>query len=316
MNTSLRGILSNKYLFNPFACVNGIIDRTWLMGLRRGCCVPPKKGGRKRAVSAQCEVRLKMATAGLRQISRSCAWWLSRIKKIVFFFQTWRQKVLENAENAQKKKRPEVAWWKTQQATRSRLVYCDDAEGDWASRCRRSENTSRRLAKNFNRFESHTQHLSNEAKVIASSPICKRSVIDLVDLVMSRDHQNDNAVTVWLCPVTKKKWSKKRIWSRAHLNRQPLAPKSAVYHLSYLGIDECTRKKIHWIMQVTATECSILGQEKKVWCAWINLNKAKVSLFRLSNNLCCRWCWSLRFRSYPNPLINGKSYSKSLTRIA
>ena len=31
---------------------------------RRGCCVPPvKKGGRKRAVSPQCEVRLKMATA-------------------------------------------------------------------------------------------------------------------------------------------------------------------------------------------------------------------------------------------------------------
>ena len=32
----------------------------------RGCCVPPKRGGgggRKRAVSPQCEVRLKMATA-------------------------------------------------------------------------------------------------------------------------------------------------------------------------------------------------------------------------------------------------------------
>ena len=44
----------------------------------------------------------------------------------------------------------------------SRLVYRDDAEGDWASRCRRDENTSRRQAINFNRFESHTQHLSNE----------------------------------------------------------------------------------------------------------------------------------------------------------
>ena len=40
-------------------------------------------------------------------------------------------------------------------------------------------------------------------KVVASSPICKSSVVDLVDLVMSGDHQNDNAV--WLCRVTKKK---------------------------------------------------------------------------------------------------------------
>ena len=52
----------------------------------RGCCVPPiKKGGRKRAVSPQCEVRLKMATAGLKEISRSCAWRLSRVTKFVFF---------------------------------------------------------------------------------------------------------------------------------------------------------------------------------------------------------------------------------------
>ena len=62
----------------------------------------------------------------------------------------------------QHKKRPEVAWWKTQKATRSCLVYRDDAEGDWASRCRRSENTSRGQAKNFNCFESHAQHLPNE----------------------------------------------------------------------------------------------------------------------------------------------------------
>ena len=104
--------------------------------------------------------------------------------------------------------------------------------------------------------------------------------------------------------------------SRAHLNRQPFAPKSAVYHLGYLGIDECEGKKIHWILQLTATECSILGQEKKVWCAWINLNIYKFSFFRLSNNLCCHWCGSLRSPSYPNPLKNGKRDPKSLTRIA
>ena len=49
-------------------------EGTVFVSERRGCCVPPiKKGGRKRAVSPQCEVRLKMATAGLKQISRSCA---------------------------------------------------------------------------------------------------------------------------------------------------------------------------------------------------------------------------------------------------
>ena len=42
-------------------------------------------------------------------------------------------------------------------------------------------------------------------KVVASSPICKSSV---VDLVMSRDHQNDNAV--WLCRFTKKKVKQKK----------------------------------------------------------------------------------------------------------
>ena len=99
-------------------------------------------------------------------------------------------------------------------------------------------------------------------KVVASSPICKSSVVDLVDLVMSnsRDHQNDNAV--WLCRVTKKKVKQKRARSRAHLNQRPLARKSAVYHLDYLGTDECMRKKFDWIMSVTATECSILGQKK------------------------------------------------------
>ena len=84
--------------------------------------------------------------------------------------------------------------------------------------------------KYFNRFESHTQHLSiMRTKMVASSPIRKSSVVDLVDLVMSRDHQNDNAV--WLCRVTKKKVKQKRVRSRAHLNRRPLAPKSVVYHL-------------------------------------------------------------------------------------
>ena len=42
-------------------------------------------------------------------------------------------------------------------------------------------------------------------KVVASSPICKSSV---VDLVMSGDHQNDNAV--WPLPRHKKKSEAKK----------------------------------------------------------------------------------------------------------
>ena len=53
--------------------------------------------------------------------------------------------------------------------------------------------------------------------MVASSPICKSSVVDLVDLVMSGDHQNENSV--WLCRVTKKKVKQKRARNRAHLNQ-------------------------------------------------------------------------------------------------
>ena len=47
-----------------------------------------KKGGRKRAVSPQCEVRLKMATAdfAIMRLTAQPHW------KICIFFQTWRQK--------------------------------------------------------------------------------------------------------------------------------------------------------------------------------------------------------------------------------
>ena len=108
-------------------------------------------------------------------------------------------KILENAENAHTQKK--------NRATRSRLVYRDDAEGDWpwASRCRSRENTSRRQAKKLQplRKPGHFQHLSNEDESGRLKPELMSLVVDLVDLVMSRDHQNDNAV--WLCRVTKKK---------------------------------------------------------------------------------------------------------------
>ena len=144
--------------------------------------------------------------------------------------------------------------------TRRRLVYRDNAaRGDWASRCRHSENrsTSRGQAKNFRICLMTT-------KVVSSSPICESAVVDLVDLVMSRNHQNDNAV--WLCRrVTKekkkvesnKRSGAERIWTDDHPGLQSQRSKPP----GYLGIDDCVVKKIHGIM-VTARERSILGQEK------------------------------------------------------
>ena len=72
-------------------------------------------GGRKRTVSAQCEVRLKMATAGLRQISRSCALRLSRVTKL-----------LQNAGNAKKKGDPEGPGTLRVEfgLTQSREIFC------------------------------------------------------------------------------------------------------------------------------------------------------------------------------------------------
>ena len=107
-----------------------------------------KKGGG----SAQFHHSARCASKWRRQISRSCAWRAdgSATLQNLYFFSNVAPKILENAENAQKKR-----------ATRNRLVYRDDAEGDWASRCRHRETQIDR-PKNFNRFKSRTQHLSNE----------------------------------------------------------------------------------------------------------------------------------------------------------
>ena len=154
---------------------------------------------------------------------------------------------------------------KKKRVTQNRLVYCDDAEGDWASICRHRENTGRRQAKKTSTASKATLSIClMRTKVVASNPICKSSV---VDLVMSRDHQNDNAV--WLCRFTKKKNLKqKRARSRAHVNRRPLAPKSAVYHLGYLGIDECMRKQLR--LNHVGDRHGVLDSRsgKGVWCAF------------------------------------------------
>ena len=105
-----------------------------------------KKGGRKRAVSPQSEVRLKMATADFA-IMRLTAQPHCKI----CIFSNVAPKILENAENAQKKERPEIAWFTV--TMRRATGRPDVGEG----RKRAADRP-----KNFNRFESHTQHLSNE----------------------------------------------------------------------------------------------------------------------------------------------------------
>ena len=152
---------------------------------RGGVVYRQKKGGRKRAVSPQCEVRLKMATADFA-IMRLTAQPHCKI----CIFSNVAPKILENAENAQKKERPEIAWF-TVTMRPGRLGVQMSAQGEYEPQTGQKTSTASKATLSI---------CLMRTKVVASSPICKSSV---VDLVMSRDHQNDNAV--WLCRFTKKK---------------------------------------------------------------------------------------------------------------
>ena len=131
---SQRSTAQHYHTDTPF-CTISKCQVTWNFAVpvphRRGVVYRQKKG----VGSARFHHSARCASKWRRQISRSCAWRLSRIAKFVFFSNV-APKILENAEKAQKKR-----------ATRNRLVYRDDAEGDWASICRHRENTSRRQAK-------------------------------------------------------------------------------------------------------------------------------------------------------------------------
>ena len=100
-------------------------------------------------------------------------------------------------------------------------------------------------------------------KVVASSPICKSSV---VDLVMSRDHQNDNAV--WLCRFTKKKWSKKgheaeRIWTDDHSLQSQRSTTSPISE----STNACEKKlRLNHVGDRHGVLDSRSG--KSVWCAF------------------------------------------------
>ena len=235
-----------KRVYMWFLIIRGSRD-VWIWWFQKGGVVyRQKKGRRKRAVSAQCEVRLKMATAGLRQISRSCAWRLSRVTKFVF--------CIPGRPDVDVGRRRAVDRPKTSTASKATLIIC------------------------------------LRTKLVASSPICKSSVVDFVDLVMSRDHRNNNAV--WLSRVktnTQKKVKQQKVRSRAHLNRLPFAPKSAVYHLGYLGIDECEQKK-HPLNHVGDRHGVLDSRSGKEGV--VRLNKSKFSLFCLPNENRSAWtCW-------------------------
>ena len=151
---------------------------------------------------------------------------LSYIAKFVFFSNV-APKILENVENAHTKKSdtksPGLPW-----RCGGRLGVQMSAQGEYEPQTGQKTSTASKTTLGI---------CLMRTKVVASSPICKSSV---VDLVMSRDHQNDNAF--WLCRFRHKKVKQKMARSRAHLNRRPLAPESAVYQLGYLGIDECMWK--------------------------------------------------------------------------
>ena len=114
-------------------------------------------------------------------------------------------------------------------------------------------------------------------KVVASSPICKSSV---VDLVMSRDHQNDNAV--WLCRFTKKKSEAKKGTEQSAF--EPATTRSKVSGLP-------PRLSRNWRMHVKETSIESCRwpprgarfsvRKRCVVCFWLNLTKSKFCLFRL-----------------------------------
>ena len=209
-------------------------------------------------------------------------------------------KILENAENAQKKsdpKSPGLPW-----RCGGRLGVQMSAQGEYEPQTGQKTSTASKATLSI---------CLMRTKVVASSPICKSSV---VDLVMSRDHQNDNAV--WLCRFTKKKWSKKghgaeRIWTDDHSLQSQRSTTSAIWE----STNACEKT---WIESCKwpPRSARISVRKRCVLCFWLNLTKSKFSLFRLSNNLCCHWCSSLCSRTYPNPSKNTKSDPKSLTRIA
>ena len=105
-----------------------------------------KRGGGERAVSPQCEVRLKMATADFT-IMRLTA---QPHCKICIIFKRGAKNFRKRGKCTKKKERPEIAWFTVTMRRATGRPYVGTGRIRAADR-----------PKNFNRFESHTQHLSN-----------------------------------------------------------------------------------------------------------------------------------------------------------
>ena len=206
------------------------------------------------------------------------------------YFSNVAPKILENAENAQKKERPEVTWFTV---TVRRATGRPDVG---AGRIQAADRP-----KNFNRFESHFQHLSNEDESGRFKP----------------DLQEFSRWPCWPChvkgspkrqrsldlalPRHKKKWIKKGTEQNAF---EPATTRSKSQRSTTSAILEsmnaCEKNSIESCRRPPRS-ARFSVRKRCVVCFWLKMNKSKFSLFRLPNNLCCHWCWSLCSRSYPNP---------------
>ena len=109
-------------------------------------------------------------------------------------------------------------------------------------------------------------------------------------------------------PCHKKKVKQQKVLSRAHLNWWLFTKK--ICTLSTSAISESTnargKNRSNHMGDCHRVHGSRSGKEGA-----LHLNTAKFSLFRLSANLCCNWCWSLRSRSYQDPLIKTERATPS-----
>ena len=203
------------------------------------------------------------------------------------------------------------------------VVHCGEVDrfverkSKWASRCRRSENrsTSRGQAKNFRICLMTTKVVSSTKPQARSVKVQSLTLLTLsCQGITKTTTRSGSAVS----PKKKKKVESnkrsgaERIWTDDHpgLQSQPSIPPRLYRNRRLRG----EKKSMESWSPPGSARFSV--RKKCVVCFWQNLTKSKFSLFRLSNNLCCHWCWSLCSRTYPNPSKNTKSDPKSLTRIA
>ena len=305
------------------------------------CTANKKKGGGSARFHHSARCASKWRRPGLKQISRTCAWRLSRVTKFVFFSKVAPKIVRKRT----KCKYQQICLQESSFLPPSFGIFCrakvkhmldmaSDDEAALVEMCssdssESSDHTSdwvwSRWTVNFRFGEAVFCVVSSTAeKLIAQQRLkpdlwkCSRWPCWPCRVKGSPKRQRGLALP---CHQRKKKKVEsnrrsgaERIWTDDH--RPSGAPKSAV--CTAPAISESTtawwKKSMESWSPPGSARFSV--RKKCVVCFWQNLTKSKFSLFRLSNNLCCHWCWSLCSRTYPNPSKNTKSDPKSLTRIA